>query len=167
MTTARQARHQEVIDVFLGAARRSNLVRLLGVPEPEVVLRQDPAVARAATSTGWPDAGSEVSGVDVVARAVAGRDDFARAPDVDGVPGLVWAPGGRPRAVFRFPVAAGAIAAIDIAADPATVSAAESAVGPESASLGGADASDRQSYVDSTVRQTSKTAQRMFPASRR
>jgi RNA polymerase sigma-70 factor (ECF subfamily) len=37
---------------------------------------------------------------------------------VDGVAGAAWAPGGQPRAVFRFEVAGGRILAIDLLADP-------------------------------------------------
>jgi hypothetical protein len=40
---------------------------------------------------------------------------------VDGTVGAVWAPGGRPRAVFRFTVEGGRIVAIDLAVDPERV----------------------------------------------
>jgi RNA polymerase sigma-70 factor (ECF subfamily) len=36
---------------------------------------------------------------------------------VNGVAGLAWAPGGRPRVVFNFTIAAGKIVAIDLLAD--------------------------------------------------
>jgi RNA polymerase sigma-70 factor (ECF subfamily) len=37
---------------------------------------------------------------------------------VDGLPGLVWAPGGRPKVVFGFAVVDDKIVAIDIVAEP-------------------------------------------------
>jgi RNA polymerase sigma-70 factor (ECF subfamily) len=40
---------------------------------------------------------------------------------IDGTPGAVWAPGGRPRAVFAFRVVGNTIAEIEIVTDPAVV----------------------------------------------
>jgi hypothetical protein len=37
---------------------------------------------------------------------------------VNGVPGAVWAPGGRPRIVFGFTTTGGRIVAIELFADP-------------------------------------------------
>jgi hypothetical protein len=55
-------------------------------------------------------------------REVAGtfseRARAARFALVDGAPGAVWAPAGRPRVAFAFKVAAGRIVEIDILADP-------------------------------------------------
>jgi RNA polymerase sigma-70 factor (ECF subfamily) len=42
---------------------------------------------------------------------------------IEGIPGAVWAPGGRPRAVFSFRVIGGTIVEIEIVADPAVVAA--------------------------------------------
>jgi hypothetical protein len=38
---------------------------------------------------------------------------------VGGAPGMVWAPGGRPRVAFVFTLAGDRIAGIDLVADPA------------------------------------------------
>ena len=52
---------------------------------------------------------------DVVLRA----DTVAAQPAlVNGAAGLVWAPGGRPRVVFRITIERGRIVAIDLVADP-------------------------------------------------
>ena len=40
---------------------------------------------------------------------------------IDGVPGAVWAPGGRPRAVFAFRVVGSMVTEIEIVSDPAVV----------------------------------------------
>ena len=37
---------------------------------------------------------------------------------MDGLAGLVWAAGGRPRMVFTFTVADGRVTAVDLVADP-------------------------------------------------
>ena len=47
-----------------------------------------------------------------------GRAEAAQQALVDGVPGLVWAPGGQPRVAFAFNVAAGRITAIELISDP-------------------------------------------------
>jgi RNA polymerase sigma-70 factor (ECF subfamily) len=62
-----------------------------------------------------------VLGADAVARTFSGRAQAAQPALVDGLAGAVWAPGGRPRVVFRFTVVAGLVTAIDMVADPATL----------------------------------------------
>jgi hypothetical protein len=48
-----------------------------------------------------------------------GRPRLAARPAlVDGAPGAVWAPGGRPRVVFTFTVTGGRIVRVDLLADP-------------------------------------------------
>jgi hypothetical protein len=49
----------------------------------------------------------------------SGRARAARLALIDGVAGLVWASGGRPRVVFSFTLADGKITAIDLLGDPA------------------------------------------------
>jgi RNA polymerase sigma-70 factor (ECF subfamily) len=51
-----------------------------------------------------------------VAETFATRPFGAQLALVNGSPGLVWARGGRPRAVFGFTVRRGRIAAIDLVA---------------------------------------------------
>ncbi len=52
-----------------------------------------------------------------VAKTFAGRARVAKPALVNGVAGLVWAPGGRPRVVFGFTITEGKIVAIDLVAD--------------------------------------------------
>jgi RNA polymerase sigma-70 factor (ECF subfamily) len=40
---------------------------------------------------------------------------------IDGAPGAVWAPGGRPRAVFAFRVVGDTVTEIEIVTEPAVV----------------------------------------------
>ncbi|HEU5418760.1 MAG TPA: sigma-70 family RNA polymerase sigma factor [Streptosporangiaceae bacterium] len=56
-------------------------------------------------------------GGDFAALLEQGRARGARPALVDGLAGAVWAPGGRPRVVFSYTVAAGKITAIEVAAD--------------------------------------------------
>jgi hypothetical protein len=53
-----------------------------------------------------------------VAEQFSGRARVTRPAIVNGSPGVVWAPGGRPRVAFGFTVRGGRIVAIDLLADP-------------------------------------------------
>jgi RNA polymerase sigma-70 factor (ECF subfamily) len=55
--------------------------------------------------------------------ALAGRATAAKVALIDGAPGAVWAPGGRPRAVFAFRVIGNTIVEIEVVTDPAVVAA--------------------------------------------
>jgi RNA polymerase sigma-70 factor (ECF subfamily) len=63
-------------------------------------------------------ASREVHGAAAVAEMFAGRARAAQPALVDGVPGLVWAQGGRSRVVFDFAIADGRIVEIRMVADP-------------------------------------------------
>ncbi len=104
-------RQRAVVDAFLAAARGGDFDTLLAMLDPDVVLRAD----RAAVSAG---AASEVRGAAAVAQQFSGRARVAQPALVDGAVGAVWAPGGRPRAVFDFTITHGKIVAITILADP-------------------------------------------------
>jgi RNA polymerase sigma factor (sigma-70 family) len=104
-------RQRRVVDAFLAAARDGDFDALVALLDPEVVLRADPAAVQVG-------ADAEVRGAREVAGTFAGRARVARPALVDGVPGAVWAPGGRPRVAFAFTLAGGRIAAIDLLADP-------------------------------------------------
>jgi RNA polymerase sigma factor (sigma-70 family) len=105
------ARQRRVVEAFLAAARDGDFDALVALLDPEVVLRADPAAVQVG-------ADAEVRGAREVAGTFAGRARVARPALVDGVPGAVWAPGGRPRVAFAFTLAGGRIAAIDLLADP-------------------------------------------------
>ena len=109
--TADLARRRAVVDAFLAASRDGNFDALLAVLDPDVVLRADGAAVQAG-------AASEVHGAAAVAETFKGRARAAQPALVDGVPGLVWAPGGRPRVVFLFTIADEKIVAIELVGDP-------------------------------------------------
>lgn len=105
------ARQRQVADAFLAASRDGNFAALLAVLDPDVVMRADSAAA----ASGAPE---QVHGADAVAGIFVGRAREARLALIDGVAGLVWAPGGNLRVVFAFTVRGQLITAIDMIADP-------------------------------------------------
>jgi len=109
------SRQREVVDTFLAAARSGDFEALVGVLDPDVVLRVDPGTA-------FPGASREVRG----ARAVAERAStyarlapYGRRALVNGAAGIVVVREGRPFAVLGFTVAHDKIVEIDLLADPA------------------------------------------------
>jgi RNA polymerase sigma-70 factor (ECF subfamily) len=118
-------RQREVVDAFLAASRSGDFVALLALLDPDVVLRADPAAVQAAEarqSRGAPKLAPELHGAAAVAETFSGRAQVAQAALVDGAVGAVWAPGGRPRAVFAFTIDDGRIVEIEILTEPAHVS---------------------------------------------
>ena len=108
-------RQREVVEAFLVASRNGDFDALLAVLDEGVVLRADEAAVHSGAS-------QRVRGAQEVAATFSGRARAARFALVDGAPGAVWAPGGRPRIAFRFHVAHGKIVEIQILADPALLS---------------------------------------------
>src|SRR3989440_4772509 len=104
-------RQREVVDAFLAASRGGDFDALLAVLDPDVVLRSDSAAVHS-------EASREVRGAPAVADTFSGRARVAQPALVNGAAGAVWAPGGRPRVVFRFTITGGKIAAIDLVAEP-------------------------------------------------
>jgi ketosteroid isomerase-like protein len=105
-------RRREIVGAFLAASRNGDLGALVAVLDPDVVLRADQAAAR----IGAPAA---ARGTAAVAGTFSGRAQAARLALINGVAGVVWATGGRPRVVFSFTITGGRISAIDLLADPA------------------------------------------------
>jgi RNA polymerase sigma factor (sigma-70 family) len=94
---AARSRKREMVAAFLAASRGGDFGALLALLYPGAVLVADPAAVRmGATSKQWALT-AEVRGADAVAATSAGRAEAARLALVDGIPGAVWAPGGRPR----------------------------------------------------------------------
>jgi RNA polymerase sigma factor (sigma-70 family) len=107
-------RQREVVDAFFAAARQGDFEALVAVLDPDVVLRTDGGRA-------VPAATAVVRGArEVAARALmfSGLHPFARPALVNGLPGVVVAPDGRPVSVMAFTVVNGRIVAIDALADP-------------------------------------------------
>jgi RNA polymerase sigma-70 factor (ECF subfamily) len=104
-----------VVDAFLAAARAGDFERLLGVLDPEVVLRTNGGMARSAATTLLRGAQP------VAARAMAFRrfGETQTRTLVNGVPGgIAWSPDGSPFALMAMTVRAGRIVEIDVLADP-------------------------------------------------
>ncbi len=99
---AGRERQRAVVNAFLTAARSGNFEALLELLDPEVVVRFD------AKAT-MPGSAQEVRGAAAVAATFSGAAQTAEPAVIDGLPGLVWAPGGRPRAAFIFTVVDGLI----------------------------------------------------------
>jgi RNA polymerase sigma-70 factor, ECF subfamily len=105
-----------VADAFLAAARDGDFERLVGVLDPDVVVRSDGGGAR-------PELTSVVHGARAVAEQAFLFRRFAENATrvlVNGVPGgVAWAPDGSPFAVVALTVAETRVVAIDVLADPA------------------------------------------------
>jgi RNA polymerase sigma factor (sigma-70 family) len=112
------ARQRAVVDAFFAAARGGDFAALLGLLDPEVVVRADAG----AVPLGAPRV---VRGAAAVAEQVLAAGGFgrfgrsARPVLVNGAAGVVLVARGRPVAVVGFTVRGGRIIAIDILADPA------------------------------------------------
>src|SRR6185437_13025058 len=118
------ARRRELVRAFQIASRTGDMQALLRVLDANVVLRADAAAVLASAANraqGAPPLDSEIRGADAVAALFRGRATGARAATIQGQPGLVWAPGGRVAAAFRFSFAAGQISAIEIVCDPEAI----------------------------------------------
>jgi RNA polymerase sigma factor (sigma-70 family) len=119
-------RQQEVVEAFLAASRQGDFEALVRLLDPDAVLRADRAAVKAATANrnkGAPALAPEVRGGRAVADALVGRAQGAQLALIDGSAGAVWAPGGRPRAIFAFRVVGGTIAEIEIVTEPSVVAA--------------------------------------------
>src|SRR6266702_4344955 len=104
------ARQRQIVAAFLAASRDGEFDALVAMLDPDIELRAD----RVAVGMGAPEA----QGALAVAGTFSGRARAAQLALVDGAPGAVWAPGGRPRVVFAFTIADGTIVGIDTLADP-------------------------------------------------
>ena len=104
-------RRREIVQAFLAASRGGDLGALVTMLDPDVVVRADQTVVRIGAE-------AETRGAQTVANFFSGRARGARLALIDGVTGLVWASGGRPRVVFSFTLSDGKITAIDLLGDP-------------------------------------------------
>jgi RNA polymerase sigma factor (sigma-70 family) len=104
-------RHRQVVDAFLAAARSGDFEGLVALLDPDVVLRPDAAALRMGALR-------ETHGAAEVAAALSGGARAAQVALIDGVAGLVWAPGGRIRGVVAFTVIGERIVEIDVTGDP-------------------------------------------------
>ena len=107
-------RRRQLVEAFLAAARGGDFNGLLAVLDPDVALHPDQAALRMGSLR-------ETRGAEAVATALAGGAQTARLALVDGLPALVWAPGGAIRGVIEFRVAAGRIVGLDVTGDAARI----------------------------------------------
>jgi DNA-directed RNA polymerase specialized sigma24 family protein len=75
----------------------------------------DPEREAMLAESGWLT--SELRGAEAVAKKFAGQAQAVQLALIDGVPGGVWAPGGKPRVVFGFTTRNGKVAEIELLAD--------------------------------------------------
>jgi RNA polymerase sigma-70 factor (ECF subfamily) len=107
-------RQRKVVDAFFAAAHDGDFEALVTVLDPDVVLRSDGGTAR-------PRDTVVVRGAEHVAsRALtyARLSPYVQPAIVNGVAGVVVAPGGRPFSVLAFTVQDGKIVQIDALSDP-------------------------------------------------
>ena len=98
-----------VVDAFLAASRSGNFDALVALLDPAVVLRADAT----GVQMGSP---SEVIGAEAVAGVFSGRALAAQPALIDGVVGIVWAPGGHPKVVWDVTTENGRIVQLDMIA---------------------------------------------------
>lgn len=115
---------RKVVEAFLAAARQGDFEALLGLLDPQVVMRGDAMAIR----MGGP---RQLSGSAAVAKAFQGRAQEARFALVDGVAGVVVAPSGRLLLVLGVSIQNGKIAALDAIADPDRLAKFQFALPPE------------------------------------
>jgi RNA polymerase sigma-70 factor (ECF subfamily) len=112
------ARQHEVAGAFLAAARGDDFEGLLAVLDPAVVLRADAGTGPLGPSR-LINGASEVA---AQARRFARLARFAHPVLVNGTPGFLIAPDGKPLALIGLAVRDGKITEIDILADPQRLS---------------------------------------------
>lgn len=120
--SSQHQQQRQLVAAFLAAAREGDFGRLLQILDPEVELHTDPATAATAAKLadrGAPLLQARAHGADAVARVFAGRAVGAQPALIEGEPGAVWAPHGRPRTVFAIHVVAGRITRIEVTGDRA------------------------------------------------
>lgn len=119
---------REVAHAFMAASRSGDLEAVLAVLDPEVVLRVDPALVRAAAANeakGAPRLVPELRGATDVARVFLGSAQATQPALIDGTPGAAWAHNGRPRALWTFKVEQGRIVEVQVIGDPKTIARLE------------------------------------------
>ncbi len=115
------ARQHKLVDAFLAASREGDFEALVSLLNDDVVLRADHVAVESATARqarGAPPLKEVIRGGEQVARVFLGRAAAAKPALVNGMPGAVWAPGGKPRGVFVFTCREGSVVQLEVVADP-------------------------------------------------
>ena len=124
VSEADRLRQRDIVNAFLAASRGGDFSALLAVLDPGVVLRADAgaiAASAARAGQGAPVLAPEIVGRERVAKVFHGRARAAQPASIDGDAGLVFAPGGKPFAVFEFVIEHGAIVEIALTSDAQTI----------------------------------------------
>jgi len=111
VNAAELARHRQLVEAFLAAARAGDLKAVIAVLAPDVIRRADRPAGRPAEVRGARDVAGEI----VVFGRTAGVAALAL---IDGRVGIVVAPHGRLRLAITFTIAGGLISAYELIADP-------------------------------------------------
>jgi RNA polymerase sigma-70 factor (ECF subfamily) len=108
-------RKREIVGAFMAASRGGDFSALLAVLDPQVVLRADASAVAFTARRGGPfKLEPKVEGSQAVGKVFFGQARAAQIAWVDGEAGMVFAPGGKPFAVFEFVVEDGRIVEIGI-----------------------------------------------------
>ena len=113
-----RVKQQQIVDAFLAAARAGDFAALLALLHTDVVLRAD-------AGSGPLGPSQFVRGARPVAMQAlrfASLAQFARRVLVNGAPGLIAVPDGRPVSLLSATVRGGLIVELDIIADPERLS---------------------------------------------
>lgn len=110
------ARRRRVVDAFLAAARGGDFETLLSLLAPDATLRSDEMAVRAGAM-------ARLDGAHALAENFEGQAYAARPVLVDGVPGAIWAPGGRPRMVVLLTFDGDRISDMEVVGDPDRIAA--------------------------------------------
>jgi len=109
-------RQREVVDAFLSASRAGDFDALVAVLDPDVVLRADLGAGPVPVGVSLELRGAHKVAGQALMFAASGR--HGRAVLVNGVAGVLNAPGGVPVSLLAFTVRGGRITRLDILADP-------------------------------------------------
>jgi RNA polymerase sigma-70 factor, ECF subfamily len=119
---AGRARHREVVEAFLRAARAGDLEGLLAVLDPDAVVRID---AEARIAGGASDAAPTVREISGAAKwapqliALSRGMRFVQPALIDGLVGVIIAPRGKLSRVLTFTVTNAKVSRVEVIGDPA------------------------------------------------
>jgi RNA polymerase sigma-70 factor (ECF subfamily) len=106
------------VDAFLAASRNGDLEALLGVLDPNAVLRADEVAVQTAEAAKWAELPREVRGARVVGETLKGRARGVRPALIDTLPGAALAVRGRTVAVWALVIEDEKIVEIELLMDP-------------------------------------------------
>jgi len=118
VSVSARSQQRKIVDAFLAALQAGDFEGLLAVLDPDVVVRVDAVAARAEAPREVRGAANWARGAIAFAKAISQTAGATMPMLVDGLPGLVLAPGGQPQRVLRFTIEGGKITQGEIIGDP-------------------------------------------------